>query len=141
MRLEVTRKTDLATRALLALDASGERMKAGELAAALDASAGFLPQALTPLVNRGWVSSEPGPAGGYALATELRDVSVLDVVEAVEGATDLARCVLEDRPCAGAGHCALHESWTRARGQLLADLAGTPLSTVAPRARRTGAAP
>jgi Rrf2 family protein len=131
MRLEVTRRTDLATRALLLLAGSGRREKASDLAASLDASPGFLSQAMTPLVNRGWVSSEPGRAGGYTAVVSLDDVSVLDVVEAVEGQTDGARCVLEDRTCAGGGHCALHEAWARARGHLLRDLAETPLSSVA----------
>jgi Rrf2 family protein len=91
MRLEVTRRTDLATRALIALAAGGGRRKASELAAELDASPGFLSQAMTPIVNRGWVHSEPGRTGGYTAAASLDDVSVLDVVEAVEGPTDVTR--------------------------------------------------
>jgi Rrf2 family iron-sulfur cluster assembly transcriptional regulator len=124
MRLEVTRRTDLATRALIALAAGGGRRKASELAADLDASPGFLSQAMTPMVNRGWVRSEPGRSGGYTAVASLEDVSVLDVVEAVEGPTDIARCVLED-------------AWGQARGHLLRDLAETPLSAIAaPRRRR-----
>jgi Rrf2 family protein len=140
MRLEVTRRTDLATRALLALAESGGRQKASELAETLDTSAGFLSQAMTPLVNQGWVRSEPGRAGGYTAVAPLDDVSVLDVVEAVEGRTDVGRCVLEDRPCAGGGTCALHDAWAQARGHLLADLAETPLSTVKSR-RKPGSRP
>jgi len=136
MRLEVTRRTDLATRALLALGTSGERMKASELARALDASPGFLSQAMTPLVARGWVRSDPGPAGGYRATVALAEVSVLDVVEAVEGETDVSRCVLEDRACAGGGVCALHNAWAQARGHLLDELAGTPLSGIGSRRGR-----
>jgi Rrf2 family protein len=130
MRLEVTRKADLATRALLALASSFERRKASDLADELDASSGFLSQALSPLVARGWVRSDPGPTGGYRITADLDDLSVLDVIEAVEGPTDLARCVLEDRACAGGGLCALHDAWARARGQFLHELAATPLGTV-----------
>lgn len=130
MRLEVTRRTDLATRALLALAAGGERRKASELAELLDASPGFLSQAMTPLVNRGWVRSEPGRTGGYSVAVSLDDLSVLDVVEAVEGPTDVTRCVLEDRPCSGGQRCALHDAWSQARSHLLTELAGTPLGAV-----------
>ena len=137
MRLEVTRRTDLATRALIALAAGGGRRTASELAAALDASPGFLSQAMTPMVNRGWVRSEPGRSGGYTAVAALENVSVLDVVEAVEGPTDVARCVLEERACAGGGKCALHDAWAQARGHLLRDLAETPLSAIAaPRRRR-----
>lgn len=131
MRLEVTRRTDLATRAMIALASSGERRKASELAEDLHASPGFLSQAMTPMVNRGWVHSEPGRSGGYLAVTPLEDLSVLDVVEAVEGPTDVTRCVLEDRACAGGGRCALHDAWAQARGHLLRDLADTPLSAIA----------
>jgi Rrf2 family protein len=131
MRLEVTRRTDLATRALIALAAGGQLRKASELAEDVDASPGFLAQAMTPMVNRGWVRSEPGRSGGYTAVIPLEDVSVLDVVEAVEGPTDVTRCVLEDRACVGGGRCALHDAWAQARGHLLRDLAETPLSAIA----------
>lgn len=97
MRLEITRKADLATRALLALAATGERTKAAALAGRVGTTPGFLSQAMTPAVARGWVRSEPGPAGGYTAVVDPSTVSVLDVIEAVEGPTDTERCVLEDR--------------------------------------------
>lgn len=133
MHLSVTRRADLATRALLALAASDGRRTASDLAAELDASPGFLAQAMTPLVNKGWVRSDPGRSGGYTAVASLDDVSVLDVVEAVEGGTDVTACVLEDRPCAGGGRCALHDAWARARSDLLHQLASTPLSAVGQR--------
>ncbi len=144
MRLEISRKADLATRALLELAASGERSKAAELAERVGTTPGFLSQVIAPLAAHGWVRSDPGPTGGYVAQVSLDDVSVLDVIEAVEGATDTTRCVLEDRACArsGSGVCALHEPWIQARAQLLAQLAGTPLSTVAsPRGRARGSRP
>jgi Rrf2 family iron-sulfur cluster assembly transcriptional regulator len=132
MRLEITRRADLATRAMLELARLDRRAKAAELAARVGTTPGFLAQAMTPLVSRGWVRSEPGPTGGYAAAVGLDSVSVLDVIESVEGPTDSGRCVLEDRPCAGASQCALHQPWSRARSQLLSELGRTPLSALAP---------
>ena len=129
MRLEITRRADLATRALIALWRNGRKTKSGELAAQVGTTPGFLSQAMTPLIARGWVRSEPGPAGGYNLVGDLGQVSVLDVIEAIEGPTDTERCVLEDRPCGG-GPCALHQPWARARGQLLRELRGTTLATL-----------
>jgi Rrf2 family transcriptional regulator, iron-sulfur cluster assembly transcription factor len=131
MRLEVTRKADLATRAFLDLAALGRRAKSSELAERLGTTPGYLSQVLTPLVARGWVRSDPGPTGGYALAVAPAEVSVLEVIEAVEGPTDTGRCVLEDRPCGG-GLCALHVPWSQARAQLLAELSRTSLSTLVP---------
>ncbi len=121
---------------MLILATKSDRTKAAELAEQLDSTAGFVAQAMTPLVTQGWVRSDPGPTGGYTLVTDLSNVSVLDVIEAVEGTTDTARCVLEDRACTNGGHCALHVPWQRARTQLLGELSDTPLSAIRPKARR-----
>lgn len=122
MRLEITRRSDLAIRALLVLLGAGGRTKAAALADEVGTSQGFLTQAVTPLVQRGWVRSDPGPKGGYIAALDPDAVSVLDVIEAIEGPTDTGRCVLEDRGCAEAGTCALHQSWATSRAHLIADL-------------------
>lgn len=127
MRLEVTRRSDLAVRALRALDRAGGRVKAPALAATVGSTAGFVTQVVTPMVRAGWVRSDPGPAGGYTLAVGLDEVSVLDVIEAIEGPTDSGRCVLVDRPCSETGTCALHGAWLRARAQLLRELDTTPV--------------
>lgn len=103
-------------------------MKGAALAERVGASPGFLSQAMTPLVAAGWVRSEPGPTGGYVLAADLSAVSLLEVIEAVEGPTEANRCVLEDRPCSASGPCALHQPWSRARAELTSELAATPLS-------------
>ena len=130
MRLEVTRRSDLAARALVVLGRTGERMKAGQLAEALDTTTGFIPQVLSSLVAAGWVRSDPGPTGGYSLSTSLDDISILNVIESVEGPTDTGQCVLADRPCGATGPCALHHPWTRARSHLLDELAATPVASL-----------
>lgn len=123
MRLEVTRRSDLAVRTLVLLARSGTRLKGSEVAEHIGATPGFVPQVLSPLVRRGWVGSDPGPTGGYALRVDPSGISVLDVIEAIEGITDTEQCVLVDRPCAEHGPCSLHASWARARELLLRGLA------------------
>jgi len=102
-------------------------MKSAELAEALGTTAGFIPQVLGPLVERGWVTSVPGPTGGYESTVGPERLSVLDVIEAVEGPTVNGRCVLVDRPCNEGGQCAMHEPWGRARAGLLDELGRTTL--------------
>lgn len=131
MRLEVTRKSDLAVRSLQALAVSPRRMKGPDLADAVGSSPGFVSQVMTPLVRAGWVRSDPGPAGGYSLAADLHEVSVLAVIEAIEGPTDSGRCVLAERSCNDGGTCALHVPWMRARTQLLTQLDGTTVAEAA----------
>lgn len=128
MRLDMTRRSDLAVRALWALGANEERIKGSELADLIDTTPAFLPQVLSPLVRRRWVDSTPGPNGGYLLAVDLDDVSLLDVIEAVEGPLDHDVCVLDGGHCTEVGHCAVHEAWTEARQQLYRRLDATPIS-------------
>ena len=128
MRLEVTRKSDLAVRVLRALDDGGRRMKAGELADRVASSAGFISQIAKLLVDAGWLRSDPGPSGGYVLAVDLAELSVLAVIEAVEGPTETGQCVLVNRACDDAGKCTLHDAWVAARAELLGELGRRPVS-------------
>ncbi len=127
MRLEVRRQSDLAVRALRAL-AETDRVKGPRLAERIDTTTGFVSQVMTPLVRAGWVSSDPGPTGGYSLTVDLADVSVLAVIEAIEGPTETGLCVLADRPCDETGSCALHVPWQRARDGLLRELAAVSVA-------------
>ena len=133
MRLTVTRKSDLAIRALRTLAAGHDWVPGDELAAAVGTTRGFLVQVMAPLVRARWVQSTPGPLGGYRIPTPLDAVTVLDVIEAIEGPLEATTCVLEpDRDCAtahpGAGRpCALHEPWLAARSALRAELARRPV--------------
>ena len=129
MRLEFMRKTDLALRALKRLDEAGDMVQAADLAEALRSTRQFIPQVLAPLVRAGWVTSVPGPRGGYRLATDLDDRSLLEVIELIEGPTDDGRCVLGGL-CRAEDHCVAHEAWTEARDALLERLAATRVSTV-----------
>lgn len=133
VRLEITRRADLAVRAMVALAGEERRWKSSELAHALDTTVGFVPQIVGPLVKAGWVRSDPGPTGGYVARVPLADLSVLDVIEAVDGPTDAGRCVVEDRPCGGHERCALHDAWGRARTELTAALSATSLAHLAGR--------
>jgi Rrf2 family protein len=130
MRLEITRKSDLAVRALCSLDRSG-RMKSPDLARATGSTPAFMAQIMAPLVRRGWVTSVPGPNGGYELLESLSRVSMLQVIEAIEGPTITGRCVLREGPCPSDELCALHDAWLPAREALMERLARTPVALVA----------
>ena len=125
MRLELTRKTDLALRALRALDAASARLPGRELAAAVGTTTQFIAQVMGPMVRAALVTSRPGPAGGYALAPAAGTASVLDVIEAVEGPVEPSRCVLAGGPC-GTDICSLHFAWLAARTALEAALRAAP---------------
>lgn len=130
MHLEVSNKTDLAFRALAHLHQMGGVSSGSEMAVAIDTTIGYLPQILKPLALAGWIAGTPGPGGGYRLEARLGELSVLNAIEAVEGETASNRCVLRGTPCPAQEQCALHTSWLRARGALLAELDATSLEAM-----------
>ena len=126
MRLELTRRTDLALRAMRHLAGTGGRLCGADIASAIGASPQFLPQVMAPLVKVGWVGSDPGPLGGYHLISGSA-ISALDLIEVMEGPTDDGRCVLRSVPCPGLTTCALPDAWQQARSVLLTELSRTPI--------------
>lgn len=130
MRLEITRRADLAVRAMSVLATAERRLKATDLAGALGTTVAFVPQVVGPLVKAGWVRSDPGPTGGYRATIDPADVSVLQVIEAVDGPTDAGRCVVADRPCPSCPVCALHTAWGNARRHLVESLGTTSLASI-----------
>ncbi len=138
VRLEITRRAELAVRALALVAGSGARWKGSAIAAELGTTDRFVPQVLAPLVRAGWLHSEPGPNGGYVAQVALGEISVLEVIEAVDGMTDTGRCVVADGPCSTTEPCILHVAWADARGELLGSLRATPLSSLSGSGRESG---
>lgn len=124
MNISFQRKTDLALRVVTTLAASEQATSREELAGEVGTSPAFLAQVMTPLVRAGWVRSERGPGGGYRLAIPAEHISLLAVIEAVEGETVTGRCALRDGPCPGTSSCPIHDAWTVARAHLLERLEG-----------------
>ncbi len=123
MRLELTKRTDLAFRALATIDHTTEhRVNGATLAEGLDITTHYLPHVMAPLTRSGWIMSTSGPRGGYSLVVDLDDITLLDLVEAVEGQIDTTGCLhLGPRHTQGLT-CALHRPWTKARQALISEL-------------------
>lgn len=130
VRLEITGRTDLAKRALMTLATNGgnEILKGAMLAERIGTTTNYLPQVMKPLVSNGWVVSEPGPRGGYRATQGAAVVSMLELIEAVEGPIVDGMCVLKDTSCPTDEYCALHEAWSEAREALMEVLRNTRAS-------------
>jgi Rrf2 family iron-sulfur cluster assembly transcriptional regulator len=122
MRLELHKKTELALLAMQELCLRSIRVSGPDLADAIGTTRQYLPQVLMPLVRAQWVASTPGPHGGYQILVDLEDVSMLDLVEAMEGPTDNAVCVLTAETCPRDQLCAMHGAWKQAKAALLNEL-------------------
>ena len=129
MKLELKPRTDLTMRTITALT-DGRRWQAAQLAEQVGTSAAYLAHIVGPLTRAGWVNSAPGPTGGHQLVADLSSISLLDLIEAVEGPTDDGRCVMASQACPAPEPCAIHDTWIRARGALAAELASTSLRSI-----------
>ena len=132
MKLVPTRRTDYAIRALIHLaNSDGFPVAASTIGEAMDIPTGFLQQVLRELQQAGLVTSRPGPSGGYALARPAEEITVLAIVEALEGPLRTSECALRGGPCHWDDVCALHWVWSSARDALCDELAGATLARVA----------
>lgn len=126
MRLEILPRTELALRVLTTL-ADGARWRAVDIGEQLEISADSVAQLVQPLARAGWVRARPGPNGGHELCRQLSEISVLDLIEVLEGVPKPDRCVMADRPCPAPEPCAMHDAWVPARDRMLEQLADTSL--------------
>ncbi len=133
VRLELTKRGDYAVRAMLALACGGgERMlSAPRIAEEMTIPPRFLPQVMGDLVRAGLVASEPGRTGGYRLARPAESISLLTIIEAVEGDSRRQTCVLRGGPCSEDGLCAVHAAFFAAEDALVSTLAAVTLADVA----------
>lgn len=134
MRLELTKRGDYAVRAMIALArGNGERLSARRIADAMEIPVRFLPQVLGDLQRAGLVAAAPGRSGGYRLARAAEGISLLEVIEAVEGESRRRSCVLRGGPCGRDGTCDVHDVFFAGQEALLATFAAATLSALASR--------
>lgn len=132
MKLTPTRRTDYGIRALIYLaQHAGEPVKALEISEAMKIPQGFLHQVLQALQRSSLVSSRPSRHGGYALTRTPEDVTILEIVEALEGPLATSECALRGGPCHWDEVCALHWVWSSARKALSDSLGSATLASVA----------
>lgn len=110
MRLELTKRGDYAVRAMLALtraEGAGP-VSVRRIAEEMSIPVRFLPQVMGDLHRAGLVAASAGRSGGYRLARTAETVTLLHVIEAVEGESRRRTCVLRGGPCGRDGQCAVH---------------------------------
>ncbi|MFQ5557481.1 MAG: RrF2 family transcriptional regulator, partial [Acidimicrobiales bacterium] len=94
-------------------------------------STGFLQQILQALQRGGLVTSRPSRAGGYALTRRPVDISVLDVIETLEGPLDAGECAFRGEPCEWGEICAVHEVWSAGQAAFRASLRSVTVADMA----------
>jgi len=109
----------------------GRFVPIGEIAEELSVSFHFLTKTLQTLSHHNILTSSRGPRGGVALARPASEITVEDVVLAIDGNDLFERCVLGLAHCGDDDPCPLHEQWREVKSEMLRIFQSTHLSTLA----------
>jgi Rrf2 family protein len=90
-----------------------------ELARAAEVPEAFLGKILQSLVRSGLMVSQRGVSGGFTLGKPASQITLVEVVEAVEGPLFLNRCVNPGEGCHRSAWCAGHFLWAEAQAAMV----------------------
>ena len=79
----------------------------------------FLAKILQKLVKAKIVRSYRGVKGGFSLARQAREISVLDVLEAIEGKLALNLCLVDKKKCNFSKHCPTFFLWNNVQAKVV----------------------
>ncbi len=133
--MRVSAKVDYALRAMLELAAAGGLVKAEQLATAQGIPRKFLETILLDLRHAELVASRRGVEGGYALGRPADEISLADVIRAVEGPIATVRGVRPDEVAYEGAAQALAPVWIELRAAMRGVLDETTLADVVARSR------
>lgn len=127
-RLRFTEAANLAVHACAMIQAggSGSRLNHREIAGALGVSESHLSKVMQKLVHRGILASERGTAGGFTLAADPSRLTLLEIIECIEGRDEKPACLL-GRPICARGGCILSDLSLKVSSLVEDRLGGTTL--------------
>jgi Rrf2 family transcriptional regulator, cysteine metabolism repressor len=85
--------------------------KRREIAAVQDLSDSYLENILIMLKNQRLIETTRGANGGYVLCRKPSAITVLEIVNALEGPPDLVECVGSPSSCKKSSKCAAYTVW------------------------------
>lgn len=123
----ISQTAEYALRAAAFLAEAESAQTTVQIAAATQVPSGYLAKVLQALVRAGVVRSQRGLGGGFVLALPPSELSVYDVVQAVDPIARITRCPLNN-PDHATELCALHRRLDEAAAQVEASFRQCPLS-------------
>ena len=116
----ITRATEYAVRAIIFL---AQQPKDGivlkkDICRTQEVTPAFLTKIFQPLIKAGIVNSQRGVGGGFLLAKDPSEVTMLDILEAEEGKLKLNHCLVDADFCQRDAYCAAHVVWHDAQQEM-----------------------
>ena len=131
----ITRATEYAIRAILYMSRqpAGEIVYKKDICKAQDITPAFLTKILQPLIKDGIVGSQRGVGGGFYLAKEPAEITLLDIIKSQEGPVYLNQCLIEEGTCEREFFCPVHGAWAEIRTDFMKTLSRYDFASLAAR--------
>lgn len=125
--MQITRQADYAVRAVLYLAQLGpdQRAATSQIAQEEQIPPSFLAKIVSQLSVAGLLQTSRGARGGVSLARSPEQISLLEVVEAIDGPIMLNECVGANGVCTFGDNCPMRPIWCDAQAELVARLRAT----------------
>ena len=133
MSIIFSRRCEYALQAVLylALREGGERTSIKQLTKHIKIPSPFLAKILQDLTHKGLLASFKGPHGGFALRKPAKEITLLHIVEAIDGVAFTNGCVLGFVECSPGNPCSLHNEWKTIRDRIQATLSKQDIAQMA----------
>lgn len=130
--MQITKQADYALRAMLFLSKlpPNQRAATSTIADEQAIPPSFLAKIISQLSIAGLIHTSRGARGGVSLAVTPDKISILDVVEAIDGPLALNECTLNPSICPLSPNCPLHEFWCEAQLELVNKLKNTTFDII-----------
>jgi len=127
-----SRSTEYAIRAFvnLAQVPEGKYAMVKHIAEQEKIPAHFLAKILQQLARKGLLRSSKGPTGGFCLRLSAKEISLVQLVEALDGLTDYQKCISGLSECNDEAPCGMHDSWKALRSRIMDYLEHTTIADV-----------
>lgn len=130
--MQITRQADYAVRAVLYLAKLGSNQRAAtsQVAEEQKIPPSFLAKIISQLSIAGLLHTSRGARGGVMLAHDPKDITLLDVIEAIDGPIQLNECVGDSGACAFDDKCPFQPIWCDAQKELVERLKSTNFADI-----------
>ncbi len=130
--LRISKMTDYAIMVMVELQASpAEILSAVALAERSSLELPTVSKVLKLLVKAKLVDSFRGASGGYSMQKAAADISVAEIIAAIEGPIAMTECSVEEGLCAQEANCGLRGNWQRISVAIADAMAGVSLAEMA----------
>ena len=130
--LRISKMTDYAIMVMVELNVlRGEILCAQALAERSHLELPTVSKVLKLLVKTGLVDSYRGANGGYSLEREAQEISVAEIIAAIEGPIAMTECSVEEGLCAQEANCGLRGNWQRISVAVAKAMEGVSLAEMA----------